>query len=200
MIHYSLNKISYTMKIIFKFLILALALETLASCTYLQQLVSPKNNALTPIDFLEKAPRIDVKNFFTGDLEGFAIVQNPQEKIEGSFIIKANGKWEENRGTVNYNYSFNGGKKDSRTWLITINDPASYTAIGHDFIGDAQGRNLGNSSVINYSLNTLFKDKKQPVNYEDKLYLVDEKSAIIISTMTQGNKIVGRAIISLKKN
>jgi hypothetical protein len=188
------------MKQILKLLAAAIILQSIASCAILDQLNAPKNNPLAPIDYLERAPKMDVKNFFSGDLDGFAIITNPQGKIENSFVAKINGKWEENRGTVQYNYIYNGGKKDSRTWLITINDSTSYSAIGHDFIETAQGRNQGNASVVNYSLNTIFKDVKQRIDYEDKLYLVDDKSAIIVSTMRSGNKIVGEAVISLKKN
>lgn len=175
------------------------ALQTLASCEAFNQFASQRNKSVAPIDYLERAPKIDIKNFFSGDLEGFAIVQDQQGKIDTSYTAKVSGKWEESRGTVQYNYTFNGGKKDSRTWLITINDPTGYSAIGHDFIETAQGRNQGNASVVNYSLSTLLKEKKQRVDFEDQLYLVDEKSAIIISTMRQGNSIVGKAIISLKK-
>jgi len=187
------------MKLILKLLLLALTLETLASCESFQQFTSPKNKALAPVDYLEKAPKIDIKNFFNGDLEGFAITQDAQGKIDTSYTAKITGKWEDGRGTVQYNYLFNGGKKDSRTWLITINDPTSYSAIGHDFIETAQARNQGNASVVNYSLSTLFKEKKQRVDFEDQFYLVDEKSAIVISTMKQNGRVVGKAIISLKK-
>ncbi|MSP33321.1 MAG: DUF3833 family protein [Rickettsiales bacterium] len=187
------------MKLFSKILITTLTLATITSCELLQQLGSPKNKALTPVDYLEKAPKLDIKNFFTGDLEGFAILLNSQEKIDTSFTAKINGKWEENRGTVQYNYLYNGGKKDSRTWLITIDDSSSYSAIGHDFIETAQGRNQGNASIITYTLNAMLKEQKQRIEFEDQLYLVDEKSAIIISTMRSGNNIISKAIISLKK-
>ena len=187
------------MKTFTKLLITAIALQTLASCTFLEQFTSVKNKELTPIDYLEKAPKIDIKNFFSGDLEGFAIVQDAQERIDNSFTAKINGKWDENRGTVTFSYLYNGGKKDSRTWLFTINDSSNYSAIGHDFIETAQGRNQGNASIVNYSLNTMFKENKQRVDFEDKIYLADDKSAILISTMKQGKTIIGKAIISLRK-
>lgn len=187
------------MKLIFKLIILALALETLASCESLKQFGSSKNKTPAPIDYLEKSTKIDIRNFFNGDLEGFAIVQDAQGKIDSSYTTKISGKWEDGRGNIQYNYSFNNGKKDSRTWLITINDSSSYSAIGHDFLETGHGRNQGNASVVNYSLNAIVKDKKQRVDFEDQLYLVDEKSAIIISTMRQSGSIVGKAIISLKK-
>ncbi len=188
------------MKISFKILMAVLALQTLASCAQLQQFLNPPKKELAPVDYLERSAKLDISSFLNGNLEGFAIIQDVNGKISDSYVLRVNGKWEETRGTVQFNYTFNGGKKDSRTWLVTVNDSMSYSAIGHDFIETAQGRTQGNASAVNYSLNTMFKEIKQRIDYEDQLYLVDEKSAIIISTMRKSGEVVGKAIISLKKS
>ena len=189
------------MKFLLKLLILVALLENIASCEFLSNVNSSKHKALTPVDYLEKSAKLDIKNFFNGELEVFAVVQDAGGKIESSYTSKVVGKWEEGRGNVQFNYLFNNGKKDSRTWLFTINDSSGFSIIGHDFIESGNGRNQGNAAVINYSLNLNrgLGDKKQRVDFEDYLYLVDEKSAIIISSMKQDKKNVAKAIISLKK-
>lgn len=187
------------MKTIYKILVAALIIQTLASCDAIKNFGANKKTELTTVDYLEKAPKIDVKNFFSGDLDGFAIIRDTQGLINDSFTLKVNGAWEGNRGTIRYNYVYNGGKKDSRTWLITINDSTNFSAIGHDFVQTAQGLNQGNSAAVNYGLTTLFEEQKQRIDFEDHLYLVDENSAIVISTMKKGGSIIGKTIISLKK-
>ncbi len=182
----------------FKLAIAVLALQTVSSCAQLDMILKGKKE-VTPIDYLANGAKINIKNFLNGDLEGFAIVQDADGKIESSFVIKSNGKWEETRGTVQYNYTFNGGKKDSRTWLITVNDNGDFSAIGHDFVETGQGAQLGNTARVTYSLMTNYKEAKQKIDYEDKFYLVDDNSAVIISTMSQGRKDLGKAIISLRK-
>lgn len=187
------------MKNIFKFSLLLTSLVAINSCAVLDKFMQKNNAPLQPLTYLEKAPKVNVKDFFDGDLEGFAIIQDANGKIENSFIVKVDGKWEENKGTVRHNYIYNGGKKDSRTWLITVNDPENYTAIGHDFIAPGQGRQFGNASQVIYTLTYPYKDKKEKIDFEDNLYLVDENSAIIISEMKLNKNLVGKSIISLKK-
>jgi len=186
------------MKYFFKLAIAIIGLQFASSCAQLDILLKGKKE-ITPIDYLQNGSKINIKNFLNGDLEGFAIIQNADGKIESSFTVKSNGKWEENRGTVQYNYTFNGGKKDSRTWLITANENGDFGAIGHDFVETGQGSQVGNTARVNYSLMTNYKDVKQKIEYEDKFYLVDDNSAIIISTMSQGRQNLGKAIISLRK-
>jgi hypothetical protein len=174
------------------FLKLALLLYLIPSCAYL-------NDSKPQLDSLSNGSKIDIKNFLNGDLEGFAITQNAQGKIENTFTAKINGSWEGNKGTVRYNFYSNNVKLDNRTWLITINDDKTYSAIGHDAIEPAQGQQIGNLSYMSYKLLIPYQDKKQKISFEDRTYLVDEKSAIIISTMKSGNTVLTKSIISVRK-
>ncbi|HLD76952.1 MAG TPA: DUF3833 family protein [Rickettsiales bacterium] len=188
------------MKNISKIVIAVFAMNFVVSCAFLEQFSQKQTKQLKPLNYLEKAPKVNIKNFLDGDLSGFAIIQDVNDKIENSFVVDVDGKWEGNKGTVRFNYVFNGGKKDSRTWLITVEDAENYTAIGHDFLSPAEGRQAGNTSQIIYTLRQIYKDKKEQIEFEDNLYLVDEDSAIIISEMRIGKTKLGKAIISLKKN
>lgn len=187
------------MKIIFKLAITILSLQ-LASCAFIDQLGFVQKRTVAPLDYLDNAAKMNIKNFLNGDLAGFAIVQNDKGKIESTFSIKAIGKWEDTHGTIQYNYAYNGGKKEGRTWLITMGENGEYSAIGHDFVEPANGVQIGNASRVIYSLNALYKDKKQKVEFEDKFYMIDENSAIILSTMRQGNSTLGQTIIALQKD
>ncbi len=188
------------MKNTFKILAILTSCIAISSCQFLEKISSQKSNkSLAALDYLDKAPKFNIKNFFNGNLEGFAVIKNENGKIENSFVLDVDGKWEGDKGTVRYNYVFNGGKKDSRTWLFTVDDAENYTAIGHDFISPAKGRQAGNVSQILYTLIYPHKDKKQNVDFEDNIYLIDENSVIIISEMFIGKNKIGTATIALKK-
>lgn len=186
---------------IFKITILAAFLTSaLSSCAFLEQLNSKRNKGVQkPLDYLEKAEKFRVNQFLKGDLKGFAIIQDENGKIIDSFTVKTKGDWEGKRGTVKYHFTYNNGKKDARTWLITVNDKESYTAIGHDFVSPAKGRQAGNVSEILYTLLKEYNGKKQNIEFEDKLYMVNSNSAIVVSKMYVKGKLVGEAIISLSK-
>lgn len=168
---------------------------SLSSCAYFQG-----NKKVEELSFLEKAPKIDIRNFFKGDIEAFAITQDQNGKITNSYIAKMTGKWEDNKGVLQQNFVYEDGKKDSRTWLIDVSeDGLSFGAVGHDVIEPAQGRQLGNAMQMNYPLSFLREGVKQKINFEDNFYLVDSRSLIGTSLMRKNGTIIGKSIISFKK-
>ena len=180
-----------------KFLFLAITAVALSSCAYVEKFLPKK--AEPQLDYLERSSKLDIKKFFNGDLEGFAITQDQDGKITGTQTIKINGKWDENKGVVQYNFSYDNGKKDSRTWLITLDPDNTFDAVGHDITAPAKGKQIGNASQMIYSLLLPDPMGKKEVSFVDKVYLVDDKAAIMISDFKRGYGDSGRTIISLKK-
>lgn len=179
-----------------------LILTLITSCDALHKKNKPQIEK--PLQYLKGADNLEIDQFLRGNLEGFAIVQNSRGKIMDSLLINVNGNWEKNKGTVKFVYKFNNGETDSRTWLITVDDREHFTAIGHDFISPAKGRQSGNVGHINYVLSKGFANRLKDVKFSDDIYLVDKNSAIITSTMIakedkSKEKIVGKLIISLSK-
>ncbi len=177
----------------------AIALS-LSSCAAFENLMSKKE--APQLDYLDGVNKMDLKKFFDGTIEGFAIKQDAAGKIVGAFTVKINGKWEDVKGVVQFNYFYSDNTKDSRTWLITINSDNTFDAVGHDIATAAKGKQIGNAAQSIYSLMVGSKTDKEEVDFEDKMYLVDEKSVIMISNF-QGKKsakgTAGKIIFSLKK-
>lgn len=182
------------MKNLSKFLIISITASLLSSCAFLQNF-----NKHPEVDSLDKGVKIDIRKFLNGDLEGFAIVQDGDGKIIDTQTIKINGKWDENKGVVQQNFIFANGKKDSRTWLITLEENGTFDAVGHNVTAPAQGKQIGNAMQMFYTLSLPAEVGKQNVSFEDKIYLVDDKSAIMISSFKKGFSSSGKFIISLKK-
>jgi hypothetical protein len=185
------------MKKLIRFSIAIIAILALPSCAYFENFFSKKQ--IPELDSLQTAPKIDIKKFFNGDIEGFAITQNSAGKIIGTIQVKISGKWDENKGEIRQNFIYDGAIKDSRIWLVTLNADGTFDAIGHDFLAPAQGKQIGNAAQILYTLNLMDQGSKKPVRFENKMYLVDEKSMIEISTYNKVNGISGKTITSLKK-
>lgn len=179
--------------------IIAVAL-TISSCAEFMKSFDKKQPK--QLDYLDRSVKMDFKKFFDGDLEGFAIKQDKDGKIIETFTAKINGKWEENKGVVQYSYRHNNGAKDSRTWLITVNSDGGFEGVAHSIVKSLVGKQVGNAAQLIYTLNADSKGGKDEVYFEDKIYLVDEKSAIVISEFEakkspQENS--GKITLSIKK-
>ncbi len=192
LINYIMNKaFKLSQVLVFLFLFSCAGLENLGN-----EKTSSKNSQ---IDYLEKGAKFKVDEFLNGELSGFAIIQDEKGKIIDSFVLDVSGYWEEKKGTVKFSYQHNSGKNDARTWLITSENSESYSAIGHDFVTPASGKQIGNASKIIYVLMQDYKNKKEKITYEDNIFLADENSAIIISNVRIDKKLIAKATISLSK-
>ncbi|MBU6140045.1 MAG: DUF3833 family protein [Proteobacteria bacterium] len=187
------------MKKLIKAASLIVTVLTISSCAEF----SFSKKEVRNLDYLDKSVKMDFKKFFDGDLEGFAIKQDSAGKIIETFTTKINGKWEENRGVLQFSYRGSDSAKSSRTWLITTNADGSFEGVGHDAIKSLVGKQEGNAAQMIYSLNIKdSKGLKEEFGFEDKIYLVDEKSAIIISefqSKKSSKGAAGKIILSIKK-
>lgn len=170
---------------------------SLSSCTYLDLFNKRK---VPEISFLEKAPKVSLKEFFNGDIKAFAITKDANDKIISSYTSKMKGEWDENKGVLKKNYYYNNGKSDNRTWLITDNKDGTFDAVGHDMAEPATGTQVANAVQMLYALFIPENGVKTKVRFEDSYYLVDKNSMISISTARSENgKLISNTIISLTK-
>jgi hypothetical protein len=161
------------MKVLIKSLIFSILL-ILASCQHKLSFVSEP-----PLDHLQSS-KIDISKFFNGQLEGFAIIRDNSGNIISKEIINVDARWDQNKGKINWEY-LKDGKRDTRTWLITLNTDGTFDAFGHDAVVPGVGRQVGNASQMLYILMEKDGITKSEVKFSDKTYLVDENSAIVIS-------------------
>jgi hypothetical protein len=180
-------------------LLIVFVLFLLSSCIEIESFLLKEPDA--KIDYLEKSARLDIKSFFNGDIDGFALIQDKKENIIATFTIKINGQWQEGKGIINHSFIYNDGVKNSRTWLISVDSDGSFDAVAHDITNIAKGKQAGNTAQMSYVLllaEQREKDK-QEVRFEDKMYMIDEKSMIIISKFRKHDGSSGKITISLKK-
>ena len=154
----------------------------------------------TELDTMEKGVKMDIKKFFNGEIEGFAITQNSAGKIIDTKTIKISGRWDDTKGTIRQeSTSASSDKKENRTWLVSLFEDGTFDAIGHDVSSTAKGIQINNAARMNYSLLLQKDGVKKETKFEDKMYLIDEKSMIMISSFDAGSNNRGKTIISLKK-
>lgn len=171
---------------------------SLSSCSYFDFLKSQDKEK--EISFLEMAPKVDLKQFFRGEIESFAIIKDGNDKIIGSYTGTMRGEWDENKGVLKQNFLYNDGKRDNRTWLITDNVDGTFSAVGHDVVESETGKQIGNTIQMPYSFAVLENGVKQKIRYEDNFYLVDSSSMIGTSVAKSSRGIViSKSLISLKK-
>lgn len=162
--------------------------------------VQKKNPVVTPLEYLEGAEKFDIKEFFNQTSYGFAIALDRNGKIISKHSVTSIGSWDGNKGTVKFDFLYSKEKKDFRTWLVTIDDEKNFTIVGHDFLEPAKGRQSGNVSEIIYKMNIDFNNAKNEYKFTDNIFQVDNKSAIIITEVSDEKGVIGKIITSVSKS
>lgn len=185
---------------------IVIAISLLSSCAILQNHSNKQSYKAPEPDYLgEKATAADIKKFFNGEIESFAITQGKDGKIDGTYTAKISAKWDGNRGTIEQKFKYNDGSQESRTWLITLGQDQTFTAVGHDIAVPSKGnKQIGNAIQMLYTLSLPFNDAdgkivQKDVSFEDMMYVVDDKSMIMISNVLRNNTRTGKIIASLRK-
>ena len=147
----------------------------------------------------DQALKMDIRKYFNGKIEGWGILTDDKNIVIKRFTIKANGSWDGDKGVVQMQYFFSDGKRDSRTWLFTVDDAEHYSAIGHDVIGNSVGQQVDGVSRMIYDVNMMLDGFKQKINMEEISYNIDDKAIIMVANLKKSGLNKGRMIISLKK-
>lgn len=176
--------------------LLIIVLLTLSSCSFINSNINNRN--LTPHS-LSNSIRADIKKFFDGDIKAFSITFDKDNKIIASKTIEINGSWDENKGIIRQRFIDNNNNKDSRTWLITLNEDKTFSAIGHDSVQPASGMHVGNVIQMKYKLKVPYNGVKTNIDYISTMYLVNDNSITQISESFINNKKINKEIISLIK-
>ena len=155
--------------------------------------------SIKPSIYANNSPRLDIREYFKGNLEAYGILENRSGEVIKTFTIKIIGSWEGNDGRLEEHFIFSDGKTDQRVWQIKVHDDNNFSATAHDVVGEAKGEQYGNALRMDYVLTIPVDDKKYDIKIKDWMYLVDDDSLVNVSTMTKFGFRVGRLSIGFKK-
>tara|TARA_A100001011_G_scaffold382587_1_gene452602 strand:- start:1911 stop:2408 length:498 start_codon:yes stop_codon:yes gene_type:complete len=120
-------------------------------------------------------PNFDLKNYFQGNTTGWGIVQDRSGQVIKRFVVKIVGKFEGKKGILDEQFNWSDGKKDQRIWKLEKTDSNKWIGFADDVIGSASGEIVGNTLRWKYTLKLDLDDGSVNVNFDDWMYLVDDK-------------------------
>ncbi len=144
-------------------------------------------------------PALDLKYFFTGDIEGWGAVFDYRGRQVRSFHILIIGEWSNNRGILREYFTFNDETKLERTWLVEFLDNHLFMGNTEDVVGYSQGQQKGNAANTQYVLRVPYNNFTIDLKMDDWMYLIDGQTIINRTTMHKFGFSVGESILFLKK-
>lgn len=145
-------------------------------------------------------PKLDLFNYFTGQTQGWGIVQDRKGTLTRQFTVDISGTINSD-GKLNLHEKFDwsDGEQSTRTWIIGKTDNHTYNGTAEDVLKAANGKLYGNVLNWKYQLNLKVDDTHWKITFDDWMYLVSDKILLNKATMTKFGFKVGEVTIVFQK-
>ncbi len=120
------------------------------------------------------SPQMDIKEYFSGPIKAWGIVQDRSGKVTRKFDVDMVGSWDGDIGTLEEKFHYYDGKTQQRTWTITKLDGGNYEGRAGDIIGKADGQQAGNAVRWAYQMNLEVGDNTYKITFDDWMFLMND--------------------------
>ncbi len=149
--------------------------------------------------YASEQPQLDLAQYFNGRITAHGIFQDRSGQVVRRFTVDMEGRWEGQQGVLDEHFTYSDGKKERRIWRLTKLADGRYTGTADDVVGTASGRTVGNAFQWAYTLRLPVDGKVYEVQFDDWMYLVDDRVMLNRATMSKFGIRLGEVTLSFQK-
>ena len=150
-------------------------------------------------DYAAEKPVLDLATYFNGTLDANGMFQDRAGKVVKRFHVVIDASWKGNVGTLDEDFTYSDGTKQRRVWTITKLDAHRYKGTAADVVGEAEGVAYGNALRWRYVLALPVDGKTYHVDFDDWMFLIDDKVMLNRSFMSKFGIRLGEVTLSFSK-
>lgn len=150
-------------------------------------------------DFANERPQLDLRTYFNGPIEAWGIFQDRSGKVVKRFKVDIDAKWDGDTGTLDERFVYSDGTTQRRVWTIRRESAERYVGTADDVVGVAIGEAMGNALRWRYVMALPVDGKVYNVDFDDWMFLVDERVMLNRSAMSKFGFQLGEVTLSFTK-
>ena len=150
-------------------------------------------------DYANEKPALDLRSYFNGMLDAYGVFTDRSGKVVKRFTVVMNCTWQGESGVLDEDFSYSDGTTQKRVWRLTRQADGSYTGRADDVVGVAQGKSRGNAFHWAYTLSLPVDGKVHEVQFDDWMYLVNDKVMLNKAAMSKYGIRLGEVTLSFTK-
>ena len=150
-------------------------------------------------DYAQQRPALQLDRYFNGRIRAHGIFQKRGGEVVRRFTVVMDCHWEGNQGVLDEAFSYSDGSTSRRVWRLTKHEGGRYTGRADDVVGEAAGQESGNAFRWNYTLRLPVDGKEYEVQFDDWMFLVDERVMLNRATMSKFGVTLGEVLLSFSK-
>lgn len=156
-------------------------------------------SAIGPDAYRDEQPRLDVFAYFDGTVDAWGQFEDRSGKVVKRFIVEIRGRVEGDSLTLDEEFRYSDGTTQKRVWSIERRPGGRYTGTAGDVAGEAAGEAAGNALRWRYVLALEVGGRTWHVDFDDWMYLQDERTMLNRSVMSKFGIRLGEVIIAFRK-
>ena len=150
-------------------------------------------------DYAQERPLLELDRYFTGRVLAHGVFQKRNGAVARRFTVVMDCHWEGNQGVLDEAFTYSDGSTERRIWRLTKHADGRYTGRADDVVGEAQGQTSGNAFRWNYTLRLPVDGKEYEVQFDDWMFLVDDRVLLNRAAMSKFGVTLGEVLLSFTK-
>jgi hypothetical protein len=172
-------------------------LSTWTLCAALGLLAGCANQNLQA--YAQAQPALDLARYFNGPVEAHGMFQDRSGQVIKRFVVQIDGSWQGHQGVLDERFVYDDGSTQRRVWHLTRHPDGRYTGTADDVVGEAKGQVAGNTLNWAYTLQLPVDGKVHEVQFDDWMYLIDERVMLNRAVMSKFGIRLGEVTLSFTK-
>lgn len=150
-------------------------------------------------DFAAERPLFDFRQYFNGSVIAQGLVTDRGGKVLRRFVVSMRCNWVGDTGTLDEEFIYNDGERQRRVWRVQRLPDGRFAGSADDVVGQALGASAGPAFNWSYTLRLPVGDKVYEVQFDDWMFLIDERTVINKAVMSKFGVRIGEVILSFTR-
>ena len=142
---------------------------------------------------------LNLKTYLNGTLDGWGMFQGRSGEVKKRFHVVIDAKWDGETGVLDENFTWSDGTTSRRVWTLTRQRDGSFRGTADDVVGEAIGEVAGNALRWRYVLALPVDGKIYNVDFDDWMFLMDDKVMMNRSWMSKWGFNLGEVTLTFVK-
>ena len=146
-----------------------------------------------------ETPALDLKTYLNGTLDAWGMFQGRSGEVQKRFRVVIDARWDGDTGVLDERFTWSDGTTSTRVWTLKRQPDGSFRGRADDVIGEAVGEVAGNALRWRYVLALPVDDKIYHVDFDDWMFLMDDKVMLNRSYMSKWGFNLGDVTLTFVK-
>jgi hypothetical protein len=146
--------------------------------------------------YASEKPLLDLRTYFNGTLDAYGVFTDRSGAVVKRFTVVMVCTWNGDDGVLDETFNYSDGTTGKRIWRMKHLGNGQFSGTADDVVGTARGEQKGNAFRWGYTLLLPVEGKTYEVQFDDWMYLMDERVMLNKAEMSKFGVRLGEVTLS----